>query len=85
MTEHRIKAVGTVATANYGRVMVKICLPDAAIKIPEAISKYARLSPWGGTENNDLYTQFSRRKREYRNYGMPAVLLNGDLPPFLLQ
>jgi uncharacterized protein len=65
MTEHRIKAVGTVVAGNNGRIMREGDLsPDAAIKILEAIGKQPTAEARGAEPRITTYIPNSPEERE---------------------
>ena len=55
MTEHRIKAVGTVVAVNIGRAFrqAEVSSPDAVVKAIEAVGKQRTLEARGGQPHRD--------------------------------
>ena len=55
MTEHRIKAVGTVVAVNIGRAFrqAEVSTPDAIFKALEAVGKQRTLAARGGESHRD--------------------------------
>ncbi|MEU6242410.1 alpha/beta hydrolase [Streptomyces sp. NPDC047024] len=70
MTDHRIKALGTVVAANYGRIMREGNLtPDAAVEALEAIGKQRTAEARGADPVITTYIPNSPEEREKAGIG----------------
>ncbi|MFT3809612.1 MAG: alpha/beta hydrolase [Micropepsaceae bacterium] len=64
MTDHRIKALGTVVVANYGRLVREGAEPDAALKAIEALGKQRTAEARGAEPLMTTYIPNSPQERD---------------------